>query len=294
MPLEPKISAKDYYETLPTGTHSTGDIWRDLPAFGLLGKFSVTGVVITPACDLAQKKCETITYLPIVELSEYISSSAFYSETWKASQEVLAKLKLEDMVIPPDRFELPIIKEIDASISKAKLIQKLDDGKKSLIQRLEKYEEYLSRIINKKDPAIQVIESIISKSKFDKLISSIVTNSFKADIHFLPADKQHNSYSAIPKNSIALFRYPLTIPVLMLDRAQFCDEDSWSGIINDLGVDFPVARHFSKWPVKLSRLKDDFLSDLLSRYLGMYIRMGSRDFTEDDVELIVQNIKESK
>jgi hypothetical protein len=294
MPLEVKISAKDYYETLPAGTHSTGDIWRDLPTFGLLGKNTTTGVVITPACDLAHKKCETITYLPIVDLSEYIGSSAFYSETWNALQEILAKLKLEGFVIPPDRFELPIKKEVEESISRARHLQNTDDGKRLLIGRLESYYKYMQCIFDNKNPSANLIEQIISRTKFDKILSSMVKNGFKPDIHFLPAVNNPSSYSAIPENSVVLFRYPLTVPVLMLSEAQFCEESNWFGVKENLDDKLPIAKHFPKWPVKLSRLRNDFLSDLLSRYLGMYIRMGSRDFTEDDVTSIVKNIKESK
>ncbi len=291
MPAQLKISAKDFYEMLPAGIHSTGDLWRDLPTFGMLSRSSVTGIVVTPACDLAQKKCETICYLPVISIKEYLSAPVFYSEIWKVIEEILSKLKFNDYVIPPNRFELPNSEEIIDSISKLKQLVKKEEGKRLLLERLEEYKLYLDDVLSKRTPSITRIEKIISKAKFEKILSAIVTNSFKSDIHFLPADGQRDTYSAIQKNSVVLFRYPLTAPITLLDKAQLCNQNNWHDIRLAQLATSPVAAHFKEWPVKLSRLKDDFLADLLSRYIAMYIRLGSRDFTEDSIDQFVQQVR---
>src|SRR5712671_1245325 len=70
------IGAQEYYDLLPPFDHQPGDVWSSLPTYGTLRLKSVSGIVVTPACDLANRKVETITYLPIVSLQEYFSSRA--------------------------------------------------------------------------------------------------------------------------------------------------------------------------------------------------------------------------
>lgn len=292
MPTQLKISAKDFYESLPSGTHSTGDIWAKLPTFGLLNE-SVASIVITPACDLAQKKCEAITYLPILPIADYLSSSAFYLETWQAIQDVLAKLKLSHLVIPPNRFELPIQSEIESAIASISHGKK-DEGTKNQLLRVKDYSSFIQSISSGRKPSVAQIEKIVTKPKFEKILSALITNAYKPDIHFLPADGQPVAYSAIPTNSVILFRNPLTIPISVLDAAQFCVADQWNEVRTRLTITTKTAHHLTEWPVKLARLRDDFLSDMLSRYLAMYIRLGSRDFTEEDVGQFVGKIRNLK
>src|SRR5207249_4320046 len=51
--------ADAFYVDFPAGELATGDIYRDLPTFGLLPAPRAPGIVITPACDLAQSKTPT-------------------------------------------------------------------------------------------------------------------------------------------------------------------------------------------------------------------------------------------
>lgn len=290
MPNQPKITCKDYYDYYPSGLHATGDIWRNLPAFGLLDLQSVTGIVITPACDLAQRKCETVTYLPIVSIEDYVSMPAFYMETWKAAAELLERLQIKDVVTPPARYELPDIDELDVAIAEAKT--KVANAA-SRVERLEEYALYVKNARSKERATLAQIEKILSKDKLQKLLEGAVKNSMRVDAHFLPADGQSADSSAVPRNSLALFRYPISIPIEALDAAQGCDEAGWLHARKQ-GICSKVAEHFVDWPVKLGRLKDDFLSDLLSRYVTMYIRLGSRDFSEESIDQFVAQIRGSE
>src|SRR5438105_13133644 len=76
MPAKPKLLAGDYYESLPHPGFGAGDLWQDLPTFGLLGRSHAMGIVITPACDLANRKAETITYLPVIPIPDYLNGMA--------------------------------------------------------------------------------------------------------------------------------------------------------------------------------------------------------------------------
>src|SRR5438105_2178746 len=77
MTIGVKTSARDYYDRNPSLDHVPGDIWSDLPTFGLLRAPTAHGLVITPACDLANRKVETITYLPILPISAYLTTAGF-------------------------------------------------------------------------------------------------------------------------------------------------------------------------------------------------------------------------
>jgi hypothetical protein len=69
MGVPKKIDERDYYDFLPPNVHRTGDIWKSLPTFGTLSCRSAPGIVITPSCDLANNKSETITYIPIISIN---------------------------------------------------------------------------------------------------------------------------------------------------------------------------------------------------------------------------------
>lgn len=287
MPSQLKITNKDYYDNFPDGLHSTGDIWCDLPAFGLFDLKAIRGIVITPACDLAQRKCETVTYLPILSVEEYMALPAFYIETWKAISEVLCKVRQQDAVVSPGRYELPILSEVADAVAAAKQAK----SQAVHIERLEEYLRYAKQREEKGRTTVQQIEKIITKKEVGKLLESVVRNAYRPDVHFLPTDGQPFESSAVPQNSLVLFRYPMTVPIEALDAAQCCDESSWMAI-RDKAVSWEIRSHMVAWPIKLGRLKDDFLSDLLSRYVAMYIRLGSRDFTEETVEYYVAQIQE--
>src|SRR5947208_622781 len=69
-------STRDYYDLYPSLDHVPGDIWVDLPTCGVLPFQHLAGVVISPACDMANRKVETITYLPIVTVRTWFSTVA--------------------------------------------------------------------------------------------------------------------------------------------------------------------------------------------------------------------------
>ncbi len=75
-----KTTGSSYYDIMPPPDLGAGDIWTDLPAFGHLRKALCGGVVITPACDLSNKKVETVTYLPIITVDDYLLGRPFASE----------------------------------------------------------------------------------------------------------------------------------------------------------------------------------------------------------------------
>jgi hypothetical protein len=75
-----KISARSYYDYFPPSPHAPGDIWMHLPTHGLLRRERACALVVTPSCDLSNRKVNTITYLPIISFLDWVSSRDFLAE----------------------------------------------------------------------------------------------------------------------------------------------------------------------------------------------------------------------
>jgi len=290
MPSAPQIEARDFYKNMPSLNHETGDIWHNLPGFGLPNKVTVTGIVISPACDLSQKKTETATVIPIIPVSEYLYSKAFYGEVWN---EVFNRLKPygAEEHPPADRFSHPPIHLFEHAL------KSIEGDKKQIafharLTEYKKYIEYTQAPLNERSIDRPSVELILSEKRYGEILKKIFCNSFKSDIHFFPAYGSLSNFAAIPSHSVALFRYVYSIPLEILDAAQCSRDEWWSEDCKRMSLTAPMIEHFDACPLKVSTLKDDFLSDMISRYLGMFMRLGSRDFTTTSLDNFIKEIKE--
>lgn len=112
----------------------------------------------------------------------------------------------------------------------------------------------------------------------------LIRNALRADLHFLPADGQQPDWSGIPGHSLVLFRYPMTAPIEIFECAQDILLADWHNCCERIGATVPLARAFEDLrPVKRLTVKRDFLGDLLTRYVSLYVRLGSPDFSDDTV-----------
>jgi hypothetical protein len=135
------------------------------------------------------------------------------------------------------------------------------------------------------------LETLFGKKECLRLFSQIVSNSFRTDLHFLPADSQPLSWAAVPKHSLVLFRHPLNMPVEILDVAQDLQKPDWKMALQQIAEFIPAASAFaSRRPMKRATLRSPFISDLLTRYVSMHVRLGSPDFTRDSVESYAHEI----
>ena len=292
--MNEKIKPKDYYDFFPPNSNRTGDIWRCLPNLWNLKKPHLFGLVATPACDLEQRKTETVTYLPVISVQEYLNSSSFYFEIWQDVLTQLLKLKMSDMVTPPDRYELPLLDEINNVKNKLYEIKENDPNKVGAFNRICVYEKYIKQNSAGKGLATDEIGGIFLPGNFDKILKKIVRNAFKVDIHFLPADEKPVYSSAVPDHSVVLFRHAASVPIEIINSAQYSNDEDWPNKLPELKKHYPVANLLTELPIRLATLRGDFLSDLLSRYVSMQIRLGSRDFTDDTVEQYADQLRTNK
>ena len=90
----PPAKASDYYDLHPDPAHAPGDIWSDLPVHGLLSRARSSALVITPACDLANRKVDSITYLPILPVSEWCAQRPIEFEVRRNLSNALSSLSI--------------------------------------------------------------------------------------------------------------------------------------------------------------------------------------------------------
>jgi len=71
---------RKYYNTLITNEHHTGDVWSNLPTHGLLKAAFLRELSLLLHVTWLSKKLKTLTYLPIMPVRMYLSSTSFLSE----------------------------------------------------------------------------------------------------------------------------------------------------------------------------------------------------------------------
>lgn len=289
LPTNQPLDARDFYKKFPSGQHEAGDIWTNIPTSYFFGQKFERAIVITPSCDLAQSKVEVINFVPIIPVQRYVYTKSFFKEiTDYISNQVNSYLQSD--LISTSRFKN--IKKDDIQVA----ISLIKDDKKG-IELKSKLVEYIKYIDYTEEGGIHHnsikpdISKIITVKLYNTYLKKIASNSFKTDIHFLPYDKQILDYSAVQAHSLALFRYCFAVPIEILDLAARSSERNWQNDLAGIHIKIPSSKEFDSYPIKLSALKDDFLSDMLSRYISMYIRLGSRDFTNESLENFVEEMR---
>ena len=116
----------------------------------------------------------------------------------------------------------------------------------------------------------------------------LVTNAHRTDVHFLPADELPDRWSTTTEPSVALFRFPFSLPIDVVDLAQTVSESSWTDEVRRLQPMYPcVTALLCARPLKVLRVRPRFLSDLLTRFTALYGRLGSPDFHGERIDRYV-------
>jgi hypothetical protein len=280
-------AASCYYELTPPASHGTGDIWQGLPCFGLSGTGVCAAVVITPACDLAWSKSATLTFLPIRTLAQCICDGVFLPDLRSSVNAGLDSLGLGHLKPYVDAATRTDIESATAVLT---AIKESPADKKKQIQK-DRLEAAMQLVIDttsttlKEADAVSRFASALRDEEWKKFRAGLIRNSLRPDLHFLPKDG-HESYEwrAVPVHSVVLFRYPYSLPVRLLDEANHLSIDSWEQRISSSGLS-PILWEATrnKPPLKCLRLKKDFLADLLSRFVSLFSRLGSPDFTDEAI-----------
>jgi hypothetical protein len=284
-----KISARDYYDTNPSLKHQVGDIWADVPLHGLLGQDRGSVIIITPACDLAQSKVDTITYLPIISIKEYFSSSAVLPEVRKSIDGQLSQASLSNLIDWPQDYGLPTSALLDASesliterLSGQNIPQKVTTALLRVQAGLRIVRQIIARGLS--DVESTYLNSLFGEKEWLNVRQRMIANSYKTDLHFLPSDGQKPEWSGVLTHSVALFRCPMSAPLQLFDAAQDISISDWPQYCRQIEANSPYASRFLETrPMKRLTLQPNFASDMLTRYVSLYVRVGSPDFTPETV-----------
>lgn len=288
--------ARHYYDFLPPAGNACGDIWTGLPSGGLLGSSPIIGLVVTPACDLMQRKAETITYLPVVPVRAYFSTLGFLPEIRSrlSGQLQAGGLKIE---LPWDANSFAPASEDQMETIEVAIVGHMEARQRSEKQMaaLNRVRVALSVMRAIANPDLVQIESAdlstLFGSEWEKIKTRIATNSYSTFVHFLPSDEQDPAFAGVPDHSVALFRYPMTAPIEIFDLAQHTPDSGWPAAVDLTARYLPVANSFrGRRPIKALSVQPEFLHDLLSRYTSMYARLGSPDFTPESVKRIASEM----
>ena len=294
MPVNNRPNVSDYYDLVPPAPPSAGDIWSDLPTFGLIPGGATRAIVITPACDLSNRKVATASYLPIIPLLQYFLSPAFVPTITRATNKHLETAGLPLLPAPDNWFTPPDLATIKVALADC-------NGRLSRPSNKETREAMtrasagltLLRACHRQDgedfPRTEFLKAFGAKN-WDATIQQVVRNSHRLDLFFLPSDAQPTSWSAIPDPSVVLFRYPFSAPIQLLECAQDVQLANWGAVISELRPLLPGIDAFATRPLKRGTLRSGFLGDLLTRFVSMHVRLGAPDLSEATVDKIVRDI----
>lgn len=291
-----RISANHYYEYLPEVAHACGDIWRGLPSQGLVGTAPISGLVVTPACDLSNSKVETIVYLPVIPIRMYFSLPAALPEIREKIRGCLNGAKFDPNVDwGPLRYRPPKLPELERVLAEVKAEQaKPNCGTKerTLLRRAESGLLILRFLVQ--GSVVEVPSELLASvfgSEWLDMKKRIIGNGYRVDMHFIPKDDQATGFEALRAHSLVLFRYPLTAPIQVLDLAYETSEEDWKAVIDEESITCPAALSFkAERPLKVLSLKSEFRADLLSRYCAVYGRLGSPDFSAPSIAKITDEV----
>lgn len=281
---------QDVYDFSASPHHQPGDIWAGLPCYGLLGIEPITGVVISPACDLSNNKIETITYLPVISIKEYFNLPACLGILRPCIDGQLDQLGLLDATggWPSATYELPDADQIQQLLdfcAHKTTETNVSNKEKGAIERVQAGLRLISVIRNKSRVAGDLKDvRVLLGSAYEETKRKIMTNSLRTETHFLPHDRQAEAWAGVGAHSLVLFRYPMTAPVSVFDLALDSSVTDWEQAVLDLADRAPAAALFSQnRPSKRSTVTQPFMADLLTRYLSVYLRLGSPDFAKQTI-----------
>jgi hypothetical protein len=262
----------------------------------MLGIEHVTGIVITPACDLQNCKAETITYLPIVSVRQAFVLRGFLPEVVRAINGQARVLGIDGLDDGDAPFNPIDTTHVDALVERIKAKErslKVGEKEKTAAERAIAGVSILRKGygLSVKTASGTDLRTLFGSSNFDTIVGRLVTNSHRADTHFLPSDGQRPEWSAIPEPSLTLFRYALSAPIEILDCAQDLSRPEWGHEITRMSSCIAgIASFGARRPMKRQTLKPRFAADLLTRYVAMHVRLGAPDFTDASISAYVSDV----
>lgn len=287
---------RSFYQELPEPRHAPGDIWSNMPTHGLLRCARTSALVITPSCDLAQTKAETITYLPILPVRAWFATPAFLPELRRILDDSLKYLKVSPGALWDVRYFLPStgsVREASAHLQERRAAGGSRADEDVHFGRCEAALDHLARMHNplSAPPPSETTAVLLGARRHRELLGKLLRNA-NLDTHFLPTHAI-DQWAAVREPSLVLFRYPLTAPIEILEWAQDPTLADWSSACRELEPTQPFASCFhAARPLKTARLVVHHLADLLTRFTSLYSRVGSPDLSPHQLDTLLSELTE--
>lgn len=291
------INARSYYDYLPPMHHACGDIWINLPSMGLLSAHEkIVGIIITPACDVSKFKAETLTYLPVLSIRAYLGTIAFLPIIRREIIERYKSAKVDFLIEWPEKgYASPSDEAITLELKRLSDLlnqpNRLAESKKHIERAVAGLK--IASVCRSSCKTLVDIQdyALLFGKQWENIKRDIVRNSYRSDIHFLPADGEDSKEFGISEHSVVLFRYPISVPSELLTEAQRLPASAWSQYINLCSSTYSASVHFKNaMPTKILSLRGEFLSDLLTRFTGLFGRIGSPDFSSIAIDKYIGEI----
>lgn len=271
------------YDVYPSSEQSPGDIWINLPSLGFGHSQTLLSIVISPACDLANCKTESITYLPIVSLEYYLCSASSIIELRSELNAVLSSLGCPSIDDDPQRTNLPSAADLELAKTKVEELAASGRSKADELSRIERARAGLALFVAMRGGELRtaerynLVKQLVNKKRLSDIASKLIGNQ-ALSTHYLPPDGQPTDISVIPRPSLVLLRYPLSVPTSLIESARHTPASAWPTTISSMAASEPAAAYFGiDRPLKIGALKPRFTADLLTRFVSLFVRLGSPD-----------------
>lgn len=242
------------------------------------------GIVITPRCDIENSKVNSIHYLPIVNLEEWIKQDFCKLFAYRAKNEIKNKLKAVF-----DRYKLST--SLIDMFTKEQLLEKLKTvlnkkvDYKSVEENLEKLE-----ICNKDEPKCTLTEIKILATEYAKISKTIFKelkeNKFK-DYYLLESWNSENEYYVVLMREIGSIDFNLALRISkgLLGR-EITEIEKLS---NDISV-----KNQDCFIYTIATLKSPFIEHLIQQFFLNFGRIGIQDHLngiENDFHTLLTTLK---
>ena len=272
--MDKKLTPRAFYDRFPSSRHSSGDIWSSVPSFGLLGDSPVTGLVLTPACDLQNQKSYAVTYVPLIPVVSYLTCPLFARSI---RQELVSLTETLWPDAPWDQFEG---KELQAAITtRAAEDRSAKEARRKQTERVVSLSSALTSAASWSTAENGFKHLLKSNPKqVRNSIESIIKNAYRNDVYFLPADGNSDEGPMV-HHSVALLGLPISIRTDILTFADTTTISDWPSALASSEHGTWAQPWFPEQPIRRGTLRSPFRQDLLNRYLGHFGRAGAPDLT---------------
>jgi hypothetical protein len=288
-----KATSTDYYAQDTLNEHMCGDIWWGMPTFGLLPLSTAIAIVVTPACDLDNCKTETLTYLPCVPVETYFSTSPIARRVKGELRQLIGQKHLSEFIPPLLNDDTLALTAHEAGKLDTLLARHGAALGEPRVKKIADALALLKCITEGSLPDDIVLFKSVFGRNASKLIEDIVRNN-RPDTHFLPKDLQPVEYGVMPAHSVILFRYPVTVPMELIEGIDYNAGSAWKSAFRSRAfLTASLAMFDEKPPIKRGRVREPFMKDIITRYVASFGRLGSPDFSPQLVSDIRSEIEAS-